>query len=224
MRLRARICAHTWLFRSLIGLACSIHQTHHHDDDDTTRIHAWKQRALATEGRARHIDLRPERNAIVQVARAVAAEAHLLCFDEFQVRFGLFNYWVGVGAAVIVSDTQTPTRPFPSPPQVTDVADALIMASLFHELWAQGVVVLATSNRAPGELYLDGLNRPYFLPFIDLLRRQCLVVDMDSAVDHRRQFRGAVGESYFTPLDGYGGCASVRVRVMAWWLSCAASR
>ena len=85
---------------------------------------------------------------------------------------------------------------------MTDVADALIMASLFHELWAQGVVVLATSNRAPDQLYLDGLNRPYFLPFLDLLRRQCLVVDMDSCVDHRRQFRAAGAETCFTPLDG----------------------
>jgi cell division protein ZapE len=86
---------------------------------------------------------------------------------------------------------------------VTDVADALIMASLFGELWRQGVVVLATSNRAPHELYLDGLNRPYFLPFIDLLARQCAVVDMVSGMDHRTQFRGAGVESYFTPLDAY---------------------
>lgn len=86
------------------------------------------------------------------------------------------------------------------------------MASLFHELWAQGVVVLATSNRAPDELYLDGLNRPYFLPFLDLLRRQCLVVDMDSGVDHRRKFRAALAESCFTPLDGCGGrCLMVNV-------------
>lgn len=55
------------------------------------RIHAWKQHALAKEGRTRHIDLRPERNAIVQVARAVAREAHLLCFDEFQVGPSVFT-------------------------------------------------------------------------------------------------------------------------------------
>ncbi len=81
------------------------------------------------------------------------------------------------------------------------MADALIMSSLFGELWRLGVVVVATSNRAPTELYLDGLNRPYFLPFIALLQRQCVVADMDSAVDHRTKFRSALGDSYFTPLD-----------------------
>jgi predicted ATPase len=94
-----------------------------------------------------------------------------------------------------------------SPPsKVTDVADAVIMASLFGELWTQGVVMVATSNRAPDELYLDGLNRPYFLPFIALLQRQCLVVDMDSGVDHRTKFRSVLGDSYFTPLDGCVPC------------------
>lgn len=81
------------------------------------------------------------------------------------------------------------------------MADALIMASLFGELWRLGVVVVATSNRRPDELYLDGLNRPYFLPFIALLRRQCAVVGMDSERDHRRQFRALLDRSYFTPLD-----------------------
>lgn len=93
--------------------------------------------------------------------------------------------------------------------QVTDVADAVIMASLFGELWKQGVVVLATSNRAPADLYLDGLNRPYFLPFIALLRRQCAVVDMDSGLDHRTKFRSLLEQSYFTPLDAY-------VHALAW--------
>ncbi len=132
------------------------------------RIHAWKQRALKKEGRQWHVDLRPERNAIVQIAREIGQEATLLCFDEFQV---------------------------------TDVADAIIMTSLFGELWRHaGVVVVATSNRAPDELYLDGLNRPYFLPFIGLLKQQCVVLDMDSERDHRQSFARRAG-GYFYPLN-----------------------
>lgn len=82
---------------------------------------------------------------------------------------------------------------------MTDVADAIIMSSLFGELWTgSGVVVIATSNRAPSELYMDGLNRPYFLPFIDLLCRQCVVEDMDSERDHRQGFAKLKGR-YFWP-------------------------
>lgn len=59
--------------------------------------------------------------------------------------------------------------------QVTDIADAMILAQFFGELWRQGVIVAATSNRPPGALYEGGLNRDYFLPFIDLLNKYCVV-------------------------------------------------
>jgi len=71
--------------------------------------------------------------------------------------------------------------------QVTDVADALILQRLFTGLWQQeGCIVVATSNRAPTDLYLGGLQRDRFLPFIDLLQESCQEVSMwDSAVDYR---------------------------------------
>jgi cell division protein ZapE len=68
---------------------------------------------------------------------------------------------------------------------VTDIADAMILGRLFTRLFEQGVVVIATSNVAPDDLYRDGLNRALFLPFIELLRERMTVVRIDARTDFR---------------------------------------
>lgn len=93
-----------------------------------------------------------EDDPIPPVARELAKEAWVLCFDEFSV---------------------------------TDIADAMILSRLFSVLFAEGVVLVATSNVAPDDLYRDGLNRKLFLPFVDLLKRHTDVLALDAGKDYR---------------------------------------
>ena len=84
--------------------------------------------------------------------------------------------------------------------QVTDIADAMILGRLFEALFDQGVTLVATSNRAPDDLYRNGLNRQLFLPFIAMLKSKLEVVAVAGAVDFRLdRLRGA--RVYFTPID-----------------------
>ncbi len=68
---------------------------------------------------------------------------------------------------------------------VSDIADATILARLFSALIAAGVVVIATSNVAPRDLYKGGRNRDLFLPFIDLVERSLEIVRLDALEDFR---------------------------------------
>jgi len=83
---------------------------------------------------------------------------------------------------------------------VTDIADAMILGRLFEALLDLGVVIVATSNRAPGALYEGGLQRERFLPFIDLIGRKLDIVALDGRHDYR--LARLIGrQTYFTPAD-----------------------
>merc|ERR1719230_594437 len=69
--------------------------------------------------------------------------------------------------------------------QVTHISDAIIMKRLFGLMFQQGAVVIATSNRPPEDLYLNGLNRPLFMPFIPMLCDFCKVHAIGAEVDYR---------------------------------------
>jgi len=144
-------------------------RAHFHEfmQDVHARITAWRK--LSAEERRK----RPEHvrgagdDPIPPVAKAIAAKARLLAFDEFQV---------------------------------TDIADASILGRLFEQFFERGVVVVATSNRHPDDLYKNGLNRQRFLPVIEMLKDRLDVMELDSGTDFRlRQLEAA--PVYYTPLS-----------------------
>ncbi len=133
--------------------------------DVHARIHAWRE--LRKRGAVKGDD------PIPPVAAALAAEAKLLCFDEFAV---------------------------------TDIADAMILGRLFTALFADRIVVVATSNVEPENLYRDGLNRTLFLPFIELLRHRMETVRLDAAQDFRYA-KLTEAATWFTPADAAAAAA-----------------
>ncbi|MBC7134212.1 MAG: cell division protein ZapE, partial [Oceanibaculum nanhaiense] len=120
------------------------------------RLHRLRQRAKQEGG-----------DPIPPTAKEIAADAWLLCFDEFDVN---------------------------------DIADAMILGRLFEALFDLGVVVVATSNKAPDDLYKGGLQRERFLPFIELVKQKLDVLSVSGGTDYRLdRLKGM--PVYHTPLD-----------------------
>lgn len=90
--------------------------------------------------------------------------------------------------------------------QVTDIADAMVIRRLFELLFAHGVVLVCTSNRAPSSLYQNGINREQFIPFLPLLRQHCSVLqlrDGELVVDSRDEVDSKGGTDYRRRFSSY---------------------
>ena len=132
---------------------------HRFMQDAHARVHAWRRANPDGD------------DPIPPLADTIAAEAALLCFDEFQVN---------------------------------DIADAMILGRLFQALFARGVVVVATSNTLPDDLFAGQPGRDAFLPFIALIKQHLDVLVLEGARDWRRgRLRGLA--TWLVPADTRAG-------------------
>ncbi len=128
---------------------------HRFMQDAHARIHAWRRDKPSSD------------DPIPPLADAIAAEAALLCFDEFQVN---------------------------------DIADAMILGRLFQALFDRAVVIVATSNTTPDNLFAGQPGRDAFLPFIAILKAHLDVLVLDAGRDYRRsRLRGM--PTWHVPAD-----------------------
>jgi len=86
--------------------------------------------------------------------------------------------------------------------QVTNIADAMILGRLFETLFDEGITVVATSNRAPDDLYKNGLQRDRFIPFIELLKQRLEILELGGGRDYRLD-RIRELDVYLTPLGAW---------------------
>jgi cell division protein ZapE len=126
------------------------------------RVH-FHEFMLEVHARLRAERAKEEGDPIPPVARDIAEQAKLLCFDEMVIN---------------------------------NSADAMILSRLFSNLLEAGVTMITTSNRAPRDLYRDGLNRELFLPFIDLIEERLEVVPLNGPTDYRLHRLGGMPTWY----------------------------
>jgi protein AFG1 len=85
---------------------------------------------------------------------------------------------------------------------LSDITDAVILKTLFTSLFAHNVIIVATSNRLPSQLYEAGLNRPMIVPFLKRLEHECIIFSMsENNKDYRMEKANSSIKCFFAPLE-----------------------
>ena len=98
---------------------------------------------------------------------------------------------------------------------VTNITDAMILSELLQALFKLKICLVATSNRVPDDLYLNGLQRERFLPAIDLIKQHTRVFHLDGGIDHRTALLELSDIYYFPITDETDSKISLRIQELA---------
>lgn len=135
----------------------------------------------------RQFELTGTADPLRALARELARDVRVLCFDE------LF---------------------------VSDIGDAILLGSLLRIMFEEGVVLVATSNQPPEQLYADGFNRERFLPAIEAIQRHMAVVAVDGGQDHRlHPGRAELDATVDGSLFRLGHSTLLLKLAGSWWLT-----
>ncbi|GAA5952743.1 hypothetical protein JCM8115_002337 [Rhodotorula mucilaginosa] len=115
---------------------------------------------------------------------------------KIKMEGGVAQDWIVIAAREIAEETRVLCF---DEFQVTDIADAMILRRLMEALHAHGVVCVMTSNRAPDDLYKNGIQREQFIPCIELIKSSFTVHCLDSDIDYRKRPR-ELSRVYFHPM------------------------
>ncbi len=137
---------------------------HHLPGQRKTRMHFH---GFMYEVQERLKALQGQQNPLELIAKEIAKDSDVLCFDEFFV---------------------------------SDIGDAMILGGLLTQLFEYGVVLIATSNVEPCQLYKNGLQRSRFIPAIQQITAHTQVMHLASEKDYRLRNLQQSGV-FFTPVD-----------------------
>ena len=84
--------------------------------------------------------------------------------------------------------------------QVTNIVDAMILGKLFEQIFKENIKVIITSNTKIKDLYKDGLQRDQFKPFIKIMEKKSIQLELTIDDDYRK-LKGNKKQRYFFPLN-----------------------
>ena len=70
--------------------------------------------------------------------------------------------------------------------QVTNIVDAMILGKLFEQIFKENIKIILTSNTKISELYKDGLQRDQFKPFIKIMEKNSIQLELKIEDDYRK--------------------------------------
>ena len=182
-------------------------------EPDTTKSWFWQKKAPTKSGLYMYGDVGRGKSMVMdlffemakQHAKARRIHFHAFMLDVHKRMFAFRQVHQGEVIEHVIKEIAEETQILCLDElQVTDVADAMILARLFAGLMDAGVVVVFTSNRKPRDLYQGGLQRDQFLKFVDILEARMPLVEINGQNDYRLAKLKSLSKTFVYPCDADG--------------------